>query len=66
MGAAEFLELFRGVGGFAVNVDVRAEFLGESSFLRTATDGGDFVSELAGKLNSEMPEATDALDGNEV
>jgi len=28
-----FLELFGGIGGFAVNVDVRAEFLSESGLL---------------------------------
>lgn len=62
----EFLEFFRGIGGFAVDVDMRAKFLGESGLLGTAADGDNFVSKLIGKLNSEMPEAADALDGNEV
>src|SRR6266403_3399269 len=45
---------------------MRAEFLGESGFLRTAADGGDSVSKFIGKLNSKMPEAADALDGDEI
>src|SRR5258708_25863877 len=45
---------------------MRAEFLGERGFPRPAADGGDPVSKFIGNLNSKMPEAADALDGDEI
>src|SRR2546428_1733968 len=45
---------------------MRAEFFRERGVFRPAADGGDLVAEFTGKLNSKVPQAADALHGNEV
>src|SRR5712692_4763967 len=45
---------------------MRAEFPGQRGVFRPAADGGDLVAEFTGKLNSKVPQAADALHGNEV
>ncbi len=64
--SAEFLEFFGGLGGFAVDVDVGSEFLCEGCVFGAASDGCDLVAELGGELDSEVAEAADALDCDEV
>ena len=60
------MELFGGLGGFAVDVDVGSEFLCECGVFGAAADGCDSVAEFGGELDSEVAEAADALDGYEV
>ena len=43
-----------------------AKFFREGGILRATANGGNSISKFIGKLNSEMPKAANALDGNEV
>jgi hypothetical protein len=64
--AAEFLQLGRGVGRSAVDINIRSQRCRERSFVRSASDCGDAIAEFLGELNSEMAESADALDGDKV
>jgi hypothetical protein len=66
LSAAKFLKFAGGVGGGAVNVDVRAEFFGECFAVFATADGDDAVAKFAGKLHAEVAEAADALNGDQI
>ncbi len=65
-GSAELLQFGREVLGGAVDVEVRAELLGERAFVGSAGDSDGAVAAFCGVLHAEMTEASDAEDGDEV
>ena len=64
--AAEFLQCFRRVSGFAVYVHVRPEFLGERRIFRPSSDSRDFIAKLVRELNSEVAQTADTLHRDKV
>ena len=51
---------------FAIDVQARSEFLGESSILGPAPDSRDLVTKLVRELNSEVTKTADTLNRNQV
>ena len=66
VGATDFLELFRRVLRGGVDVNVRAELLGERSLVLAAGDGDGAIAGLGGVLDGEVAEPAEADDGYSV
>ena len=65
-GAAEFLKFLGGISGRRIHEMSGAEFSGERFFVFTSPDGEGAKAHLAGILNAEMAETSDALNGDEI
>jgi len=64
--AAQFLQFRGGVGVFAIDVNVRAEFPGEVAVFGATSNGRNTIAKFVGPLDAEMAEAADALYGDEI
>ena len=63
--AAELLQFGGKVVRGAVDVDVRAELLGERGLVFAARDGHGAIAGLGGELHGQVAEAADAEDGDQ-
>jgi hypothetical protein len=65
-GAAQLLQRFGRIRGFAVDVETRTQLLRELSAFGPEPDGRHLAAELARELNAEVAQPTDSLHGDEV
>src|SRR5271170_5376326 len=60
LGAAQFLQLRRGILRFIVDVIMGAELAGQGLFVLTARDGSNFAAHFCSELHTEMAKSADA------
>ena len=64
--AAELVQLLGDVGGFGVDVVVRAKLFRQRLLVFAACDGDDLEAHLGRELDAEMAESADPENGDEV